>query len=338
MKRQILTALAIAGLFLVVNQAHAKGRAVSQSAKNTQIAKFPQIELASPFAPLVMPMAYIVENGLLGDVAEKTELKIWNTPDQLRAMLTTGAVDFASVPSNVAAIFYNKGVALKMVDVSIWKVMYIVSSNLQIDSLADLKGQAISVPFRGDQPDLISQTVAQSQGFDPLRDFTIQYVSSPLDITMGLLGGQIKNALLIEPVSSMVIMKGKRKGMRFERVIDLQKELGKIDGWKNRFPNAGVAALPSVIKRPEVLEAFASAYEKAVKWTVENPAQAAKLAEQYVPGVNAAAFEEFLKHTDFQAIRSRAVKAELETMFKAFLQLNPKSVGEKLPDDGFYYP
>ncbi len=322
MKRHSLITFLITACFLVLQQA---------------TAKTDKITLASPFAPLVMPMAYIVENGLLDDVTEKAELKIWNTPDQLRAMMTTGAVDFASVPSNVAAIFYNKGVALKMIDVSIWKVMYIVSSHLQVNSLADLKGQAITIPFRGDQPDLIFQTVAQSQGFDPLNDFAIQYVSSPLDITMGLLAGQIKNALLIEPVSSMVISKGKRKGMRFKRVIDLQKELGKIDGWKNRFPNAGVAALPSVLERPEVVEAFASAYEKAVQWTVKNPAQAAKLAAKYVPGVDAAAFEQSLMYTDFQAIRSSAVKDEMETMFKAFLQLNPKSVGGKLPDNGFYY-
>ena len=74
MKRQILIALAIAGLFLVVNQVNAKGRAVSQSKKDTKIAKVPQIELASPFAPLVMPMAYIVENRRLARQGASTHL------------------------------------------------------------------------------------------------------------------------------------------------------------------------------------------------------------------------------------------------------------------------
>ncbi|WED23923.1 ABC transporter substrate-binding protein [Vibrio sp. JC009] len=299
--------------------------------------KLDKITMASPFAPLVMPMAYILENGLLDDIAEKTELKIWNTPDQLRSMMTTGSVDFASVPSNVASIFYNKGVKLKMVDVSIWGVMYIVSSDDKIKSLADMKGQSIYVPFRGDQPDLVFQTIAESQGFDPLKDFEVQYVNSPLDIVMGLLAGQIKNALLIEPVSSMVIMKGKAKGVQFERVIDIQKELGKIEGWKNRFPNAGVVALPPVMQNPETIDAFAKAYEQAVKWTVANPGEAAKLAAKHVPGVNAAAFQESLKYTNFTAIRSATAKDEMENMFKAFISLNPKSVGGKLPDDGFYY-
>lgn len=299
--------------------------------------KIDKITMASPFAPLVMPMAYILENGLLDNVAEKTELKIWNNPDQLRAMMTSGTVDFTSVPSNVASIFYNKGVKLKMLDVSIWGVMYIVSSDASIKSLADMKGQSIYIPFRGDQPDLVFQTIAQSQGFDPLKDFDVQYVNSPLDIVMGLVAGKIKNALLIEPVSSMVIMKGKNKGINFNRVVDIQKELGKIEGWKNRFPNAGVVALPPVLKHSQVVDVFANAYEKAVEWTVSHPDEAAKLAAKYVPGVNAKAFKESLKFTNFTAIRSANVKDEIENMFNAFIAINPKSVGGKLPDTGFYY-
>ena len=46
-------------------------------------AKVDKVTLSSPFAPLVMPMAYMVENGLLNDVTAKTKLKIWNTPGQL---------------------------------------------------------------------------------------------------------------------------------------------------------------------------------------------------------------------------------------------------------------
>lgn len=301
-------------------------------------AKVATITLTSPFAPLVMPMAYIVEKGLLDEVAEKTELTIWNTADQLRAMISADTVDFASVPSNVASIFYNKGVQLKMVNVSIWGVMYLVSNNPEVESLADLRGQTISIPFRGDQPDLIFQTICKNQGFDPFKDFQIQYTSSPLDITMGLLAGNIANALLIEPASSMVIMKGKEQGLDFHRVIDIQKELGKIEGWQERFANAGVAALPGIADQPEVVAAFAEAYAEAVRWSVAHPKEAAELAAKHVPGVNSAAFESALQYTIFEAVSSTEARPEMETMFRAFMEISPKSVGEKLPEDGFYYP
>lgn len=323
MKYRYLLAMIVSILISVSNQAQARAD---------------KIVLASPFAPLVMPMAYILDNGLLSEIAEKTELKIWNNPDQLRAMMITGEVDFASVPSNVASLFYNKGVKLKLVDVSIWGVMYIVSQDVKISSLSDLKGQQIYVPFRGDQPDLVFQTIAKHQGLDPMTDFDVQYVASPLDIVMGLLAGQVKNALLIEPVSSMVIMKGKSKGKEFRRVIDIQKELGKIDGWQDRFPNAGVVALPSILQNANAVEVFSKAYEEAVKWTVSHPKEASELAAKYVEGINAEAFEESLKYTQFEAIKSGKVKEEIENMFDAFKALNPKSIGGELPDADFYYP
>lgn len=300
-------------------------------------AKVDKITLSSPFSPMVMPMAYMVENNLLEDVAEKTELKIWNTSDQLRVMLTNGETDFVSIPSNVAAIFYNKGVKLKMVNISIWGVMYIISANEKITTLSDLKGQTIYVPFRGDQPDLIFQTICKSQGLDPFKDFNVQYARSPLDITMGLFAGTIKNAFLIEPAASMVMMKGKEKGINLSRVIDIQKELGKIDGWESRFPNAGVIALPRILQQKGVVNVFSKAYKKAVKWTVAHPKEASELASKYVPGINAKAFENALKYTIFDAVSSSKARLELEKMFNTFSTLNPKSIGKKLPDNGFYY-
>ncbi len=299
--------------------------------------KVDKLVLASPFSPLVMPMARIIEENLLADIAHEVELVVWNTPDQLRAMITRGQVDFVSLPSNVAAIFYNKGIELQLVRVSIWGVFYIISSDPSITSLADLKGETIFVPFRGDQPDLIFQTICKAQGIDPLKDFNIQYVSSPLDITMSLLAGKVEHAVMIEPAAAMCIMKANQQGMSFKRVIDLQKEYGRATGGRAGFPNAGVAALPGILKNPAAVEAFLKAYDESVRWSVDNPREAALLAEKHVKGVNAAAFEEALGYTIFESVRGKDARDELELMFNRFMDLNPKSIGGKLPETGFFH-
>ena len=299
--------------------------------------KVDKVVLTSPFSPLAMPMAYIVENNLLKDVANNVELVIWNTPDQLMAMITKGQAQFLSIPSNTASIFYNKGVPLKLVRVSIWGVFYIISSDTSVKSLSDLKGQEIYVPFRGNQPDLMFQTVCRTQGLDPFKDFHIQYVSSPLDITMSLLAGRIKHAFTLEPGAALAIMKAKQKGMVFKRVIDIQKEWGRATGGSPRFPNAGVVALPNVLKSPAVVDAFLKAYDAGVKWSVNNPKDAALLAAKHVKGVNAAAFEDALKYTIFESVSGKDSRKALEVMFSRFMKLNPKSIGGKLPDEGFYY-
>ncbi len=298
--------------------------------------KVKKIVMASPFAPLVMPMAHILEEGLLSDVCDEVELLTWNTPDQLRALMTRGDVDFVSLPSNVAAIFYNKGVDLSLARVSIWGVFYLISNDPSITSLAQLKGKRILVPFRGDQPDLLFQAVCRAQGLDPFTDFNIEYVSSPLDITMSLLAGRVDHALMIEPAAALAIMKAKQKGLEFTRVIDLQKEYAGLVGSDRGVPNAGVAVLPRIKKNRAVVDAFLAAYDASVQWTNEHPEEAAALAARHIQGVNAKAFAAALQYTDFRSVSGVDSRGDLEVMFNKFIEMNPKSIGGKLPDAGLY--
>ncbi len=304
--------------------------------EETAAPKVKKIVMASPFAPLVMPMAHILEAGLLKDVCEEVELVTWNTPDQLRAIITKGDVDFVSLPSNVAAIFYNKGVDLSLGRISIWGVFYLISNDTSLTNLAQLKGERILVPFRGDQPDLLFQAICRAQGLDPFKDFTIEYVSSPLDIIMSLLAGKVDHALMIEPAAAMAIMKAKGKGLDFKRVIDLQKEYAALVGNDKGIPNAGVAVLPRIKKNKAVVDAFLAAYDQSVQWTNEHPKEAAELAAHHIKGVNAKAFEEALRYTDFRSVSGVDSRGDLEVMFNKFIKMNPKSVGGKLPDSGLY--
>ncbi len=298
--------------------------------------KVKKIVMASPFAPLIMPMAHMVEAGLLKDVCDEVELLTWNTPDQLRAMITRGDVDFVSLPSNVAAIFYNKGVDLSLARVSIWGVFYLISNDPSITSLTQLKGKRIVVPFRGDQPDLLFQAICRAQGLNPFEDFIIEYVSSPLDITMGLLAGKVDNALMIEPAAALAIMKAKGKGLDFKRVIDLQKEYAALVGNDRGVPNAGIAVLPQIKNNKAVVDAFLAAYDQSVQWTNTHPEEASELAARYIQGVNAKAFAEALHYTDFRSVSGVDSRDDLELMFGKFIKMNPKSIGGKMPDAGLY--
>ncbi len=327
LQHTICTLLAIILSFWGMSTVHAAGQTTP---------KVKKIVMASPFAPLIMPMAHILEEGLLNHVSEEVELVTWNTPDQLRAMITRGDVDFVSLPSNVAAIFYNKGVELSLARVSIWGVFYLISNDPLVTRLAQLKGERILVPFRGDQPDLLFQTICQDQGLSPFKDFTIQYVSSPLDIIMSLVAGKVNHALMIEPAAAMAIMKAKGKGLHFSRVIDLQKEYAVAMHTSNGIPNAGVAVLPAAKKKHAAVAAFLKAYDQSVQWTNDHPKEAAELAARHINGVNAKAFESALTYTDFRSVSGVDSRKELELMFKAFMKLNPKSIGGKLPDGGLY--
>jgi len=299
--------------------------------------KLDKIVLSSPFVALVLPMAYMAKNNVLKDIAKETELVIWNNPDQLRAIMAQNQAHFVSVPCNTASIFYNKGVKLKLLNISIWGIFYVISSDSSIESLADLRGEKIFVPFRGDQPDLLFQFICREQGIDPFKDLDIQYVGSPLDITMSLLAGKIKHGVMHEPAASVAIMKAKEKGLTFKRAIDIQKEWAKVTGKKPIIPNSGVVALPNILKHPHAVKVFVKAYADAVKWSNENPKKAGVLAAEYVKGVPAGIFTESLKYTTFDCVSAQDAKKPLTFLFSEYMKMNPAAIGGKMPDEDFYY-
>jgi NitT/TauT family transport system substrate-binding protein len=100
----------------------------------------------------------MVESGALRDVADVVEFQPWKDPDQLRVLAMDGRADFVAMPTNVAANLYNRGVALQLLNVSTWGVLWMVSRDAGLKTLADFKGKEIAMPFRADMPDIVFPT------------------------------------------------------------------------------------------------------------------------------------------------------------------------------------
>jgi len=61
-----------------------------------------RLVFAGPAASVTNPLIHMLESGALDDLARSTEFILWNNPDQLRALVIQGQVDFIAVPTNVA--------------------------------------------------------------------------------------------------------------------------------------------------------------------------------------------------------------------------------------------
>ncbi len=115
---------------------------------------------------MTIPLAYMVEHNSLGPVANNTTLDIWANPTQLQAIVTSGQGDFIAVPTNSAALYYNRGIALKLLDSSVWNILYLVTTDASIKSAADLKGKKVVVPYQGAVPDAMFRVVLEKEGLD----------------------------------------------------------------------------------------------------------------------------------------------------------------------------
>ncbi len=195
-------------------------------------AKLPKLLLAGPSASVSNALIHIVDAGLLNDVAEQVEFLPWKDPDQLRAMAVEGKADFIAMPSNVAANLFNRGVALQLLNISIWGLLFVVSRDPAIKTLADLKGKELVMPFRGDMPDIVLRTVAAKLGV-PVGEgadaISLRYAATPLDAMQLLLTRRADHALLA--AVSMGLLKSRSLPVSviapdLHRSVDVQQEWG----------------------------------------------------------------------------------------------------------------
>ncbi len=303
--------------------------------------KLEQITLAGPFAAVSDPLIRMVESNALADVTKKLEFVVWKNPDQMRALVLNGKIDFIATPTNVAANLYNRGADIRLLNVSIWGVLWMVSRDNNLKTLADFKDKEIAMPFRGDMPDLIFTELAERQGLNPKKDFKLRYVANPLDAMQLLIMRRIDHALLAEPAVSMALHKIKTFPMKviapdLYRSVDLQKEWGRLLQRKAKIPQAGMTVINKALA-PHVIERFIEEYKKATQWCLDHPDEAGQIVAEQIEMLLPEAVSESIKVSQFEHVSAVDAREELEYFFELLHKRTPALIGGKLPDDGFYY-
>lgn len=307
-------------------------------------AKLPRLVLAGPYAAVSNPFYRMIETGALREVAEVVEMKPWKDPDQLRALALDPRTPahFVAMPSNVAANLYNRGVRLKLINVSTWGVLFMVSRQAGLRTLADFKGKEIVMPFRADMPDIVFQTLARQQGLDPAKDFSLRYVASPLDAMQLLITRRAGHALLAEPAASVALRKTRSFPVsviapELHRSVDLQAEWGRVLKRPPRIPQAGIVALGSMLERPDLIAKVQQAYADALTWCEQQPEACGKLVASQVDMLTPEGVADSVRVDNTAFVTAADARAELEYFFQLLTEKQSGLIGGKLPDAGFYF-
>ncbi|MGP2657531.1 ABC transporter substrate-binding protein [Malaciobacter sp. WC5094] len=301
-----------------------------------------KIVVAGPFASVSHPMILMQNSDAFKDIGKKIEFRVWRNPDELRALALNSDVDFIAVPTNVAANLFNKGVDIKLLNVSVWGILGLVSRDSSLKTLKDFKGKEIVMPFKFDMPDIIFEQIVKKQGLDIKKDFKLKYVSSPIDAMQQLIMRRVDHALLAEPAISIALRKTKSFPLKviapdLYRSVDLQKEWGKVFNVEAKVPQAGIAYLGKTKGNEKLIEKFLIEYDKALSWYQKNPKEASKIIVKALPMLEEEGLADSIKYVQLSSISANESKKDLEFFFDVLKKSNPKLIGGKNPDDGFYY-
>lgn len=280
-------------------------------------------------------LARLLASGGLGPAAPGVTFRPWMDADELRAGIVSGRTLLFSTPTHVPANLANRGMPLKLLCLLGLGHLFVVTSDESVASFKDLVGKPVLGFFKNDMPDLVFRACARMEGFDPDKDFQLSYVQTGMEAAQMLAAGKTPAAILSEPPSTAAIMMAGQQGRTLKRAISLQEVWSRHKG-SNGIPMVGVAVHQQLIDNsPEILAALKTGLPAARDWVLANRAEAAALAEKAM-NMRAPVFEKALDRFNMAVVPAAAAKAQLTAFYQTLLDLDPKSLGGKLPGDDFY--
>lgn len=98
----------------------------------------------------------------LTDMTDKYDVETYEAPTDIAPKLISGEVDVAALPSNMAAVLYNKtgGKVVAVTPVTLG-VLYILGNNADVKDVKDLKGKTIVSSGQGGTPEYALQKVLE---------------------------------------------------------------------------------------------------------------------------------------------------------------------------------
>lgn len=251
---------------------------------------------------------------------------VYASPNEVVAKLTNGEVDVAALPSNLAAILYNKGVDLKAVAVIGNGMLNVVStSDNWPTSKISIGGGPASTPSQ------MANILIEKNGYDK-ASFDLDYsIVSSAQIAQLLIANRAETALLPEPFVTMVLS----RNPDMKKVLDVQKLYESTTGYSN-YPMTLLVVQNKLIKEnPDAVTAVLKAYEDSVEYVLANPQEAALTIEK-INIMPAAMAAPAIPNCNLTYVEIDEAKTEVLNYFNMLFNFDPKSIGGKLPDEGFY--
>lgn len=286
------------------------------------------VKIAALNGPTGIGMVQLMEQ------PEKYKVEIYQSPDEVVGKVINSEVDLASVPSNMAAVLYQKTEGeIVAISPNTLGVLCLVENGSTVQELTDLKGKTIIASGRGGAPEYILNRLLLNAGLDPATDVTMQWLANHTDVASNLMAKEGTVALLPEPFVSVVLGKSTS--------IHLAADFN--EAWKNSYkmelPMGVLIARKAFVEEREAdLRILMEDYKTSVNFVNTQTEDAAVLISRYGLIADEKTAGEAIPKCNIVISDNTSENQEMLSHFYEILYgMEPKSIGGKIPDEAFYF-
>lgn len=292
-----------------------------------------EISFAVPDGIPAIAIAKIIKEKPAIDENYNVNYTIEQSSDTLTTNIMKGEPDVAVVPSNVAAIAYNKNKEYKIAGTVGWGSFYIGSADPEVTSIEGLKEREVYNIGKGLTPDIITRCILNDKGIDADKDINFSYVDGVTELAPAILSGKTKYAVIPEPALTTV----QSKDENFKVIADLNSEWKTINNSEYGYPQSTLIIKSDLIENDkDFVDKLLKEVSESCEWVYGNKETLGDYCEEIGVSAKKPVIVNSVDRTSIKYVDIKDCAEEYNTYFKKLNKFEPKTVGGSIPDDKIY--
>lgn len=303
----------------------------TEASSDTADASEDVVRVGSLKGPTTMGIVNLMSESEAGTAEGSYEFTMSAEPSEVMASMVAGDLDIAMVPSNVAAVMNNKvegGVSV--IDINTLGVLYCVTGDDSITSIADLSGKTVLTTGQGATPEYTMNYLLEQNG---VTDCTLEFKSEATEIAALLAEDSDQIAILPQPFVTVA----EAQNEELVTAFSLTDEWDAVSDGSQLITGVTVVTNSFLEEHQEEVELFIKEHEESAELATSDVTATAELVAQYGIIEKAPVAEKAIPYCNIVCITGEDMKTALSGFLEVLYEQDPTSVGGSLPSDDFYF-
>lgn len=291
-----------------------------------------EIRVGSLKGPTTMGIVNLMDASDNGESVGNYTFTMASEASEIVSLVSTGDLDIGMIPANLAATLYSKtegGVCV--IDINTLGVLYGVTADESISSIADLAGKTVLTTGQGATPEYALNYLLEENG---ITDCTLEFYSESTEIAALLLEDPDQIAVLPQPFVTSAEMQNEE----LRTVFSLTDEWDAVTQNGSMFlTGATVVSRDFLEEHEDAVQVFMAEHEDAANKALDDIDGTAQLVVDYgiLDSVDIA--RAALPECNIVCITGDEMQTALSGYLEVLYEADASSVGGAMPDEEFYY-